>query len=126
MKPPFRPFRSRLTRLLASMLVAVSLLLNGLAAAEAASMAAGKDCCAERMGHGGHAAATDEHKGCPPSANDRCDDQCQMRCQVNTALPVFAVALPRMILQQTVLPLPGVAAWALPEPEPGLRPPIFA
>jgi hypothetical protein len=125
MKLPFRPFRSRFTRLLASMLVAVSLLLNGLAAAEAASMAAGKDCCAERMEHGGHAAA-DAHKGCPPSANDRCDDQCQMRCQLNTALPVFAISLPQMILQQTVLPLPDVATWASPEPDPGLRPPIFA
>lgn len=126
MKRPFKPFLSRSTRLLACMLVAMALLVNGFAVAQAAAGAMKKDCCAEMMGH---SAQGDDggQVGVPcPAPDSDCDEQCLMRCQANNALPSFAIALPGISLPQPALPLPSAAAIASAESDPGLRPPISA
>lgn len=126
MKRPFRPFRSRLVRLLASLLVALTLLANGFAAAQAASGAMKKHCCAEMSGHKAQGDDCGKAgKPCPASADD-CDDQCQMRCQATQTLPSFALALPGISLPQPALPVISAGTVASPDSSPGLRPPISA
>lgn len=125
MKPHFRPFRSRLTRLLASVLVTMALLVNGFAAAQAASGTMKKDCCAEMMGHKAHGDDGGQAgKPCPAPSSD-CDDQCLMRCQANNALPV-TLSLPGISLPQPALPIIVTSSFATADPGPGLRPPISA
>lgn len=126
MNRPFRPFRSRLNRLLATVLVTMALLVNGVAVAQAAVGAMKKDCCAEMMGH---KAKGDDcgkaGKPCPAPSSD-CEDQCLMRCQANNVLPSVAVSLPGISLPQPSLPTARAGSFISADPDPGLRPPISA
>jgi len=107
--------------------VAMALLVNGFAVAQAASGGMKKDCCAEMMGHKRHGGDCDQAgKPCPaPSAN--CDDQCLMRCQANNALLSLALlSLPGISLPRPALPVIAIGSFVSADPGPGLRPPISA
>lgn len=126
MKRPYRPFRTPFARLLASVLVALALLVNGMAIAQAAGTSAQADCCAGMAGqHGDDNPCHDSGNPCPATGSD-CDEQCLARCQGNTALPVSA-ATPPGLFQRDVAQLVTIArAFSSPPPSPGLRPPISA
>jgi len=126
MTPRLRPFRSRVTRLLASVLVSMSLLVNGMGMALASSGAMKKDCCAHMMGSHGLSGHCD-HGGKPGKApGTDCDEQCLMRCQAANALPSFALALPVVALFDSALPESSSGAIPATESGPQLRPPISA
>lgn len=126
MKHSLRPFRSRLVRLLASLLVAMTLLANGFATAQAATGAMKKHCCAEMTGQKAQGDDCGKAgKPCPAPAGD-CDDQCLMRCQATQTLPSFALALPGISLPQPALPVISAGTVATADSGPGLRPPISA
>ena len=126
MKQRFRPFRSRSTRLLAGVLVVAALLLNGVAAAMAAPVSMGPDCCAGMAGpHGDKAPCHESGNPCPPAGND-CEDQCMARCQGSSALPSMAVLLPASFQRQSSQLVLIARAFSSPPPSPGLRPPISA
>jgi hypothetical protein len=123
MSRPYRPLRSRFTRLLACVLVVASLLGNGLAFAH--SVPAKKDCCAEmsvKMKHAGGCA--DSGAPCPASDSD-CDGQCLFRCQSNAALPVLALVVAPMQAVQPALPVPKPDPHRGTSAAPELRPPIL-
>jgi hypothetical protein len=118
--------RSRFARLLASVLVVGSMLVNGMALAQAPSAPARHHGCAEMTGaqHHGDCCA-DAGQSCP-GTSDNCDDQCMFRCQSAAVLPLLVPALLAGKLSGSVLaPLPmnerppAVIA-------PALRPPISA
>jgi hypothetical protein len=119
-----RPFRSRFARLLALLLIAVSLVGNGVAGAQALAAPVSKACCADMVGQGKHSKHCEPGGKPCPAPNDRCDDQCLMRCQVNNALPSLAMALPVISLRQPALPVPTLADLPTDDPGPELRPPI--
>lgn len=126
MKRPFKPFLSRSTRLLACMLVAMALLVNGFAVAQAAAGGMKKGCCAEMSGHPaqGHDCG-EAGKPCPAPGSD-CDDQCLMRCQATQVMPSFAVAIAAISLPELALPAIAAGTITSADPGPGLRPPISA
>ena len=118
--------RSRFARLLASVLVVGSLLVNGLALAQAPSAPTKHHDCAEMMGaqHHGDCCADDRQPCRGPSAS--CDDQCMFRCQSAAVLPLL---VPTLLADN----LPGSVLAPLPMNErppailaPALRPPISA
>lgn len=113
--------RSRRFRLLASMLVMLAILCNGIGLAQAHSMPVKKDCCAEMMAH-----KMSMDKPCSlPDKN--CDDRCMARCMsANGALFSVQLTISRSALVEGVLSQPKVAEHSLAELGPGLRPPISA
>lgn len=126
MKRPYRPFRTPFARSLASVLVALALLVNGMAIAQAASAPMKDDCCAGMAGQRGDQAPCHESGNpCTPSGND-CDDQCLARCQGSTALPSMAAPLPASFQRQSGQLVLIARAFSSPPPDPGLRPPISA
>ena len=126
MKRPFRPFRSPFTRLLACGLVALALLVNGMAIAQAASDSTQADCCAGMAAqHGDDMPCHGSGNPCPATGSD-CDGQCLARCQGNTALPVSAVPAPGFFQRQVTQPVLTAHAFSSPPPSPRLRPPISA
>ena len=118
--------RSRFARLLASGLVVLALLGNGLAWAQG-SVPATADCCAGKMAAGhAHANPCEQGKKSPcPTAGDGCDDQCLARCAANAALPPLAstAIAPRADAQPLRHDRTGLTRAA---PAPDLRPPIAA
>lgn len=126
MTPPFRPFRTRFTRLLACVLVTMALLVNGFAAAQASAGAMKKDCCAEMMGHKAHGDGSgNAGEPCPAPSSD-CDDQCMMRCQASHAVLLAPFALTGVSLPPSTVPTLDASGRALADLGPGLRPPISA
>ena len=124
MRLPFRPMRSRVTRLLASALVVVALLANGVAVAGMGSMAVAKDCCPDSMGQHHHDGGAPEGKRCPAPVA-KCDDQCAFRCQTSAVtLPVVAATSTGIELIQSDLPPLLDSERAIANFAPGLRPPI--
>jgi hypothetical protein len=118
--------RTRRFRLLASLLVMMAILCNGISLAQAQSAMAKKDCCAEMMGHKKSASpCADGSKPCP-SPNTQCDDQCIARCMsANGILSVPYTILPSVLVYAT-LPQLKTAEHSLAEFGPGLRPPIYS
>lgn len=115
--------RARRFRLLASLLVMLAILCNGigLAQAHAHSMPAKKDCCAEMMAH-----KMSMEKPCS-LPNDNCDDQCMARCMsANGVLFSVSFSFSPNILISIFSPRPDAAEHSLAKLGPGLRPPIFA
>ena len=113
--------RSRRFRLLASLLVMMAILCNGIGLAQAHSMAAKKDCCAEMIG--GKMAC---HAPC--SASDKnCDDQCMARCMgTNGVLFSMQLTISPNVLISALLPKTEATEHSLATCGPDLRPPIFA
>jgi len=121
-----RTLRSRHFRLLASLLVMMAILCNGISLAQAHAAMAKKDCCAEMMGHN----KTMDHCGKAgdpmPSPHTNCDDQCMARCMsVNGILSVPFTIRPSVLVTAT-LPQLKNAEHSLAELGPGLRPPIYS
>lgn len=124
MKRTFRPFRSPFTRLLAGLLVAAALLLNGMAAALAAPVSMDPDCCAGMAGqHGDQAPCHESGNPCPPAGND-CDEQCLARCLGSSFVPSTAVALTEFFQRHAAQLVLIARTSSSPPPDPGLRPPI--
>ena len=115
--------RSRRFRLLASLLVTLAILCNGigLAQAHSHSMPAKKDCCAEMMAH---TMASDKPCSLP---NDSCDDQCMARCMsANGMFLSVSLLFSPNILIAAFSPQAEAAEHSLAKLSPGLRPPIVA
>lgn len=124
MRKPFQPLRSRFARLLASLLVVVALVGNGLALDQASAAPARKGCCEHMTGH---KAAADgcEQGGTPcPTPGTGCDDQCLSRVPATAVLPMFAPGMPARVLGSSVLTGLSVSERPTADPGPGLRPPI--
>lgn len=111
-----RPFRSRLCRLLASSVLAMALLVNGMGMAHAVPAPAKHDCCGQMAGHAGG-------KPCP-APDSRCDEQCLMRCQATSVLPMPAMGVATVSASDPLLPAPGAGLLPLADAGPALRPPI--
>ena len=127
MTKKLRTTRSRYFRLLASVLVILAILSNGIALAQTNFLATEKDCCAEMMK--GHKMLSGDMSGkvdpCA-SSGSACDDQCMARClNAHVLLSVQLVFDPRILLK-TALPQLKMAEHSLAEIGPDLRPPIFA
>lgn len=123
---PFRPMRSRFIRLLASMLVAGSMLCNGLAFAQAPSAPVKQHGCAEMMGQQHHGDCCDEDGQPCPAQNDNCDDQCLFRCQSVAALPSLIPPLLASDAESSALAPPSFEPGPPAVLAPALRPPISA
>ena len=115
--------RTRRFRLLASLLVMLAILCNGigLAQAHAHSMSAEKDCCVEMM-----AKKMSPDKPCS-MPKDSCDDQCMARCMSANGV-LFSVSLTFYpnILIAVFSPRTEATERSLAKLGPGLRPPILA
>ncbi|MEO6172590.1 MAG: hypothetical protein ABIP02_05675 [Arenimonas sp.] len=113
--------RSRRFRLLASLLVTLAILCNGVGLAQAHSMPAKKDCCAEMMAH-----KMSPDKPCSlPDKN--CDDQCMARCMsANGVLFSMQLTISTNVLISSLLPQHGRIVHSLASLGPNLRPPIFS
>jgi hypothetical protein len=126
MLKPFRPQRSRFTRLLASVLVVASLLGNGLALAQAPATPVEKGCCDQMPGHKVTAAGCEQGGKPCPTPGTGCDDQCLSRVPFSGVLPMLAFDLPASVLTSSVLSNLSVSKRPSADPSPGLRPPISA
>ena len=115
--------RSRRFRLLASLLVVMAILCNGigLAQAHSHSMSAKKDCCAEMM---------DAKMASPPpcsTPDKNCDDLCMARCMsANGVLFSVSLMFSPNVLITVFSPRTEATEHSLAKLGPGLRPPIFA
>lgn len=130
MKRPYRPFRSPVARLLASVLVTLALLVNGFAVAQAASATASasakSDCCAGMAAqHGDSAPCHGSGDPCPAAGSD-CNDECLARSLVNTTAPSAPAALPEFFQHQPAQLVLMTLAFSSQPASPGLRPPISA
>lgn len=124
MRKPFHPLRTRFARLLASVLVVVALLGNGLALGQVSAAPAKKGCCDQMMGHK-LPAGDSNHGGKPcPTPSPGCDEQCLLACQASVVLPMIVLDLPSAALGSPVLTPLSTSDRALADPGPGLRPPI--
>ena len=119
--------RKRQLRLLSTVLVVLTLLVNGLAVAYAAVPMVMHGCCPEMNGQA--VSQTGEH--CDhgkknPGHSTTCDDQCLMRCASSTVVPSLAW-MPVLGIRETSAP---ETATSLLQPfadsAPDLRPPILA
>ena len=119
----FRQDRSRRFRLLASLLVIMAILCNGIGLAQAHATDAEKDCCAEMTGHGKSLSHCDEGAKSPHAG---CDDQCMARCMTANALLSIPTIIASNALITSPLPRLTISEHALTEPSPGLRPPIYS
>ena len=125
MTKTFCTMRSRYFRLLASTLVMLAILSNGIALAQTDFLATEKDCCAEMMGHEMSSADMADKADSCPSSDSTCDDQCMARClNTHILLSVQLVIVPSIFVM-TTLPQLKTAEHSLAELGPGLRPPIF-
>lgn len=116
-----RTFRLRHFRLLASWLVMMAILCNGIGLAQAHVMDAKKDCCAEMTGD-----KMSPDKPCSMPDNI-CDDQCMARCMsANGVLLSVPSTISSSVLITTPLPRFNVTEHSLAEIGPGLRPPIYS
>ena len=118
-----RLLRSRRFRLLASLLVMVAILCNGIGLAQAHVMDANENCCAEMMGHVKSMSHCDEDAKSP---HQGCDDQCMARCMSTTALLSVPLNVASSGLIVTPLPQLKASEHSLAERGPGLRPPIHS
>ena len=125
MSKPFRKMRTHRFRLLASMLVVLAMLCNGIGLAHAHSMVMKKDCCAEMTGH---KKAMDHCDGDKPAPlkNMHCDDQCMARCIGANGLLSVPLTIAPNVLATTALPLLKSMEHTLAEIGPDLRPPIYS
>ena len=112
--------RTRRFRLLASLLVMMAILCNGIGLAQAHSAIAKKDCCAEMMGK-----KMSPDKPCP-IPDKVCDDQCMARCMSVNAIFSAPLVIASSVLIATPIPLLKTAEHSLAELGPGLRPPIYS
>ncbi len=112
--------RTRRFRLLASLLVMMAILCNGIGLAQAHSATAKKDCCAEMMGK---KMSPDKPCSLPDKA---CDNQCMARCMsVNAIFSVPLVIASSALIATPIAQLETTEhSWA--EFGPGLRPPIYS
>jgi len=120
MPKALRTVRSRHFRLLASLLVMMAILCNGIGLAQAHAMEAKKDCCAEMMGE-----KMSPDKPCP-AQDSTCDDQCMARCMSANGLLSVPLAISSSVLVIATLPQLKAAEHSLAEFGPGLRPPIYS
>ena len=126
MTKTLRTLRSRYFRLLASTLVMLAILSNGIALAQTDFSATEKDCCAEMMnGHMSSDDMSDNGDSCPPSGS-ACDDECMARCLNTHILLSVQLVIAPSILVMTTLPQLKTAGHSLAELGPVLRPPILA
>ncbi len=123
MPKALRQFRSRRFRLLASLLVMMAILCNGIGLAHAHTMDAKKDCCAEMTGHGKSISHCDEGAKSPHAG---CDDQCMARCMTANALVSTPLTFASSGLITTPPPRLTICEHSLAEFGPDLRPPIYS
>ena len=120
MSNALRTCRSRHFRLLASWLVILAILCNGIGLAQAHVMEAKKDCCAEMIGE---KMSPDKPCSIP---NNECDDQCMARCMSATGL----LSVPPVFFSNVFAPLSlstlNATEHSLANLGPGLRPPIYS
>lgn len=119
----FRQLHSRRFRLLASLLVMVAILCNGIGLVQAHTMDANKDCCTDMTGHGDSMSHCDEGAESP---HQGCDDQCMARCMSTTTLLSVPLNFVSSGLIVTPLPQLKTSDHSLAERGPGLRPPIYS
>jgi hypothetical protein len=119
-------FRTSRFRLLASMLVMLAVLGNGMSLAQAQVTPSKKPCCLEMLAR--QMSAQDSHHAkqpCAPSTSS-CDDQCMLRCYSANGL----LSTPLVILAErlVVSPIPAhkLTMHARRAIDPGLRPPIYS
>lgn len=115
-----RTFRSRHFRLLASWLVMLAILCNGIGLAQAHSSEMKNDCCAEMMGE-----KMSPDKPCA-MPDQECDDQCMARCMTANSILSVPLSFTPCDLVTTALPQLKAAEHSLTELGPGLRPPIYS
>ena len=121
MSKNLRALCSQHLRLLASLLVMLAILCNGIGLAQAHVMEAKKDCCAEMMGE-----KMSPDKPCPDPAND-CDDQCMARCMsANGVLLSVPLTISSSVFITNPLLRVNMTEHSLAEFGPGLRPPIYS
>ena len=118
--------RSRRFRLLASLLVMMAILCNGIGLAQAQATVSKKDCCAVMMGK--KMPSNDMSKKSPacPQPSTGCDDQCMARCMAVNGLLSVPLTLASSVLVTETLPQLKAAEHSLAELGPGLRPPIYS
>jgi hypothetical protein len=110
--------RTRRFRLLASLLVMMAILCNGIGLAQAHSAMDEKDCCAEMKGE-------KMSPDVPCSTPDEvCDNQCMARCMSVNAIFSLPLVIASSELIATPMPQLKAAEHYLAELGPGLRPPI--
>jgi hypothetical protein len=118
--------RSRRFRLLASWLVMLAILCNGIGFVQAQSTLIKKDCCAEMMAHktaSAHCVGAAKHDS-TPKAN--CDDQCKMHCSTVNYVSPTPITIAPSLLVASALPTMLAAQLFLARIAPELRPPISA
>ena len=118
--------RSRYFRLLASTLVMLAILSNGIALAQTDFSATEKDCCAEMKGHKMSSDDMSDKADSCPSSDNTCDDQCMARCLNANGLVAISFSFAPSIYIITTLPQLKMAEHSLAELGSVLRPPIFA
>lgn len=118
-----RQLRSRRFRLLACVLVMLAILCNSIGLAQAHTMDAKQDCCAEMTGHGESMSHCDEDAKSP---HQGCDDQCMARCMSANALMSIPLTITSSGLIMIPLPRLKISEHSLAERGPGLRPPIHS
>ena len=123
MPKTLRQLRSKPLRLLASLLVMMAILCNGIGLAQAQSAMAKKDCCAEMTGHKKTASPCCEETKSPHTS---CDDQCMARCMGSNGILAVPFAISQSVLITTPLPQFNVTEHSLADLGPGLRPPIHS
>jgi hypothetical protein len=123
MPKTLRQLRSKRFRLLASLLVMLAILCNGIGLAQAHAIETAKDCCAEMSGHGKAMSHCDEESRSP---HPGCDDQCMARCMSANALLSVPLIIVSNVLIATPLPQLKTSDHFLAEFGPGLRPPIYS
>lgn len=118
-----RQLRSKPVRLLASLLVMMAILCNGIGLAQAQSAMAKKDCCAEMAGHKKSPAPHCEETKSPHMG---CDDECMARCMSANGMLAAPLTISSSVLITTPLPQFNITEHSLAELGPGLRPPIYS
>lgn len=121
-----RTMRSRYFRLLASTLVMLAILSNGIALAQTDFLATEKDCCAEMMGDNMSSDDMADKAGSCPSSDNTCDDQCMARCLNANGMVAIAFSFAPSIYITSTLPQLKTSEHSFAEFGPALRPPIFA
>lgn len=112
--------RSRRFRLLASLLVMVAILCNGIGLAQAHSAMAKKDCCAEMLDK-------KMSSDMPCSMPDKvCNDQCMARCMSVNAIFLVPLVIASSVLIVTPMSQLKTTEHSLADIGPGLRPPIYS
>jgi len=118
--------RTRHFRLLASLLVMMAILCNGIGLVQAQSAMAKKDCCAEMKGH--KMPSHDMGKKDPPcpQSSSGCDDQCMARCMSANGILSVPFTIRPSVLVTATLPQLKTTEHSVAELSPVLRPPIYS